>query len=425
MNKNIKVCLDSRLIKPGDYFVPVVGENFDGHKFIDQVLEKGASGIIEEKELYEISTNKLNRINPIVIAVTGSVGKSTTVNFLNILLSEKFSVCVGTLNTKLGLATNIVNDMNDDCEIFLAECGMDRPGELFDTGEFIKPDVVMITNISESHIEKLGSLEEIKKAKMELTQNIKQHGRVFLNWENKNIQDAEKYIPENLQIVHYGNIEHSEFTNQSLEKFLGKKIQDIKFKFIGIHNYLNVLGASIVAIELGVNKEKLLLGLEKLETPKGRLKIIDGINDSILIDDTYNSSPVSCVSAIESTIKFFEDKNLSGRKIAVLGGMLELGVFEDEGHKLVGEALEKQNFDEIILVGELAKKIIISNPKIHYCENSELASNYILEKIKPNFGDVILIKGSQGIRMEKVTKALMKNTLDAEKLLVRQDTRWK
>ena len=158
MNKNIKVCLDSRLIKPGDYFVPVVGENFDGHKFIDQVLEKGASGIIEEKELYEISTNKLNRINPIVIAVTGSVGKSTTVNFLNILLSEKFSVCVGTLNTKLGLATNIVNDMNDDCEIFLAECGMDRPGELFDTGEFIKPDVVMITNISESHIEKLGSL---------------------------------------------------------------------------------------------------------------------------------------------------------------------------------------------------------------------------------------------------------------------------
>ena len=421
---NIKVCLDSRLIKPGQYFVPIVGENFDGHKFIDQVLEKGAAGIIEEKQLYEISLNKLNRINPIVIGVTGSVGKSTVVSFLKTLLLEKFNVCVGTLNTRLGLATNIVNDMTDDCEIFLAECGMDRPGELFDTGEFIKPDVVIITNISESHIEKLGSLEEIKKAKMELTQNMKQHGRIFLNWENKNIQDAEKYIPEGSQIVRYGNTEGSEFTNNNLEKFLDKKIQDINLKFIGIHNYLNILGASIVAIELGINKEKLLIGLEKLETPKGRLKIIDGVEDSILIDDTYNSSPVSCVSAIESTVKYFNDKKLTGRKIAVLGGMLELGDFEDEGHQKVGSALKEHGFDEIILVGELAKKIANTSLKVHFCENSELTGNYILEKIKPTKNDLILIKGSQGIRMEKVTKALMKNTLDAENLLVRQDLRW-
>src|SRR3989344_6605797 len=142
----MKVCLDSRLIKAGEYFVAVVGENFDGHKFISDVLGKGAAGVLQENELYKISSEKLARINPVVIAVTGSVGKSTTRDFLKILLDTKYKVCVGSLNTKLGLATNIVNEMEYDCEIFIAECGMDHAGELFETGEFIKPNIVVITN---------------------------------------------------------------------------------------------------------------------------------------------------------------------------------------------------------------------------------------------------------------------------------------
>ena len=423
----MKVCLDSRLIKAGEYFVAVVGENFDGHKFISDVLGKGAAGVLQENELYKISSEKLARINPVVIAVTGSVGKSTTRDFLKILLDTKYKVCVGSLNTKLGLATNIVNEMEYDCEIFIAECGMDHAGELFETGEFIKPNIVVITNISESHMEKLGSLEAIKKAKMEIVQNMKSGGKVFLNWENENIRDAVRFIPhiqKDLEIIKYGNILGSDFANEDLGEYLAKNLNEVNFKFAGLHNYLNALGVSAIAIELKIEKENLLASLEKLETPKGRLKIIEGLNGAVLIDDTYNSSPVSCISAIESTVQYFKDHGLSGRKIAVLGGMLELGEFEDEGHKKVGQTLLEENFDEIILVGELAKKFVVPNLKVHFCDNSEITGGYISERIKPANGDLIIIKGSQGIRMEKITKALMKNPNEAEKLLVRQDSRW-
>ena len=421
--QNLKVCLDSRLVKLGEYFIPIKGESFDGHKFVKSALEKGAAGIIEESELYELATHKLQRINPMIIAVTGSVGKSTMTNFLKTLLSVQYKTCLGNLNTKLGLATNIINDMNDDCEMFIAECGMDRAGELLETSEFIAPDIAVIVNISESHMEKLGSLEAIKKAKMELTHHLKPNGRVFVNWDNENIRDAIKYIPEKFEIIKYG---------ENLNPNLSEIISKIKFEFIGLHNYLNILGAAEVGLAAGLTEHSLIKGLEKVETPKGRLKIIKGINGSILIDDTYNSSPVSCSSAIKSVSKYFKEKDLTGRKIAILGGMLELGDFENEGHEKVGYTLIENNFDDVILVGELAKKIFPNYPnvepenlRLHLCENSDQVGQYVVENMNPEEGDIILIKGSQGIRLERAVKALMQNPYDAEKLLVRQDDRWK
>src|SRR3989344_9294770 len=124
----MKVALDSRLIKKGEYFVPVKGESFDGHKFIDDALKNGAKGIIEENKLYELASKKLGEIDPIVIAITGSVGKSTMRDFVSTLISQKYKICVGSLNTKLGLATNIINDLKAGDRFFVAEWGMDYAG---------------------------------------------------------------------------------------------------------------------------------------------------------------------------------------------------------------------------------------------------------------------------------------------------------
>ncbi|PJA40689.1 hypothetical protein CO178_01710 [candidate division WWE3 bacterium CG_4_9_14_3_um_filter_34_6] len=302
--EELKVCLDSRLVNSGDYFVPIKGENFDGHKFIDDAIKAGAAGIIEEEELYKLASEKLSRINPIVIAVTGSVGKSTMCSFISTILLEKHNVCVGKLNTKLGLAVNIMNDLKDNDYFFVAEAGMDKAGELTETGKFLNPDAVVITNISESHMEKLGSLDEIKKAKSEILKTVISGGTVYLNWDCSNIRDIVSEVPNEVTLITYGLLGDAKFDKSSADLLLSveedgyETFDEIPFSFIGKHNYLNALGAFAVVDEFGINVVNILNGMKKLKTPNGRLKLIDGIFGSIIVDDTYNSSPASLIGAI-------------------------------------------------------------------------------------------------------------------------------
>lgn len=410
------VTLDSRLIKPGDYFVPVVGETTDGHKYIDLALKNGAVGVIEEDELYKIAEKKLQKINPKIVAVTGSVGKSTTKDFILKLLSTKFIVCDGYLNTKLGLATNVVNEMKDDCEIFVAECGMDRKGELLETGKFLNPDIVVLTNISESHMEKLGSIEAIMEAKAELVQTIKPDGLGVFNETNEYVKRvAEKYSPTNK--IFYG-IKFSSL----IEKCYGLDLPT--------HYKLNLQATYEVAKFLGVSDELLESAIQSIQSPKGRLCKLIGINNSVIFDDTYNASPESTVAALKYVCDFSNNNNFS-RKIAILGGMLELGSFEDEGHKKVGDAIIDYQFDVAVLVGDLAQKylnsskLISSQIPILKFKDSADAGDKIIPQLNISCSDVILVKGSQGIRMEKVVEKLLKDPSQAPKLLVRQDLRWK
>ncbi len=243
LGKNIIVSLDSRLIKPGEYFVPVKGEVTDGHKYMDMALQNGAVGIIEENELYKLASEKLAKIKPIVLAVTGSVGKSTMVGFISTLLSQKFKVCKGSLNTKLGLAVNIINDMKNNDQIFVAETGMDRAGELLETGNFISPHIAVITNVSETHLEKLGSFENIKKAKAELLQTIRQGGSAFINWDDAGAKSIAKYVPKSVFVRRYK---------------LYNGDNDKPFNFIGKHNKVLASGAIDIAKFLEPLKDVLL-----------------------------------------------------------------------------------------------------------------------------------------------------------------------
>ncbi len=414
----IKVTLDSRLVKKGDFFVPVVGENFDGNKFIKKALDNGAKGVIEEEDLYKLAKKKLKHISPTVIAVTGSVGKSSTTRFIGSLLASKYEVGIGSLNTKLGLAVNIINDLSLSCEFFIAECGMDRKGELFSTGTFINPDVAVLTSIGISHAEKLGDLEDIKDAKSELLKTLSKEGVVFYNRRVSSVREVVSRFP-NLKKVPYGYFSKASRLYTSTPNLIGQ------------HQKINAHGAYKVAKFFGVNPNKALLN--SLEPLKGRLRLLDGMKGSLILDDTYNASPDSVLYALKTFIDYSKSlQTLSGRKVLVLGHMAELGKYTLEGHYKVGDFISKnkKHFDLLIVVGNIARNILESPLfKKHpieslFFEDSQKAGVYLKKIFKPNLGDLILFKGSQSARIEKAIKPILKNPRKASQLLVRQDVRW-
>jgi len=408
MDRQIKVCTDNRLIKPGDYFVAIKGENFDGHNFIDSALQKGAKGVLEEKELYELAKDKINRVKPVIIGVTGSSGKTTVTNFLVQILSTKYSVCLGSLNTKLGLSVSVVNDMDENCKFFIAEMGMDKAGELTDTTKLFPPDIAVITTINHVHLEKLGSMEAIAQAKAEILYGLKKGGVAVLNNQNAWVKKiGREFIKTGGKVVWYSS--HNKKTAINIPQHL-----------LGIHNVRNAVCAGVVCAQLGIETDVINKGLQKLKLPKGRLNIVAGLNGSIIIDDTYNANPESTKYALE----VLEDyKGI--RKIAILGDMLELGEYSVRDHRSIGKMFDRLKIHMLIAVGKKALDIknASKQTKSYWMETSNDTAK-IIGIIKPTQGDIILVKGSQGARMEKVVKALLQNPEKAIDLLIRQDARW-
>ncbi len=404
----VKVCTDSRLIKPGEYFVAIKGENFDGHKFIDEAMKKGAKGVLEEAELYSLASAKIKRIKPKIIGVTGSSGKTTVTNFLHQVLSTKHNTCLGYLNTKLGLSVNVINDMDEDCEVFVAEMGMDRAGELTETTKMFPPDIAVITTINHVHLEKLGSVEAIANAKAEILYGIKENGVAVLNKQNPWVRKiGQKFADEGGKVVWYPS---------------NKYLADIKVPnhLLGDHNIKNALCVATVYKLLGLTNQEISDGLKNLKLPKGRLNVIQGKNGSVLIDDTYNANPESTKYALK-VLNDYPGK----RRVAILGDMLELGKYSVRDHRNIGRYIKKLKVDLLITVGNKSVDIKESSKlKNSFWFDSSNKAPEIKTIIAQKPGDVILIKGSQGIRMERITKELMNNPNEATSLLVRQDVRW-
>ncbi len=415
--KDIKVCLDSRLIKKGDYFVPIKGENFNGYDYIESALKNGAKGIIEESDLYDIAVKKLKEIKPIVIAITGSVGKTSTSRYIYKLLKNKYNAYLGYLNTKLGLAVNILNDLKTDADFFIAECGMDRKGELFETGTFIQPDSVVLTNISESHAEKLGTLEDIKEAKSELIKTLDpKKGVLFFNSSFKDVVSVADSF-KTIKKIPYGI--------PSKNSIVYKGTPNL----IGIHQKTNANAAVVVSKYYGCSVTK--KSLMSLKPEKGRFNILKGMGGSTLIDDTYNASRVSTLASLKAYKNYVEGKDFS-RRFIVLGHMAELGIYEKQSHISVGDFIGKYSafFDLVILVGSksllYSKSSFFIQKKIpyKYFETHKEVLDYINNQIKPTNKDIFLFKGSQSARLELVLKNLLYNPKIAKKVLVRQDARW-
>ncbi|MBK5215216.1 MAG: UDP-N-acetylmuramoyl-tripeptide--D-alanyl-D-alanine ligase [Candidatus Pacebacteria bacterium] len=410
----------------------------------------------------------LQKYNPKIIAITGSVGKTSTKDAIFVVLS-KFKIVrksEKSFNSEIGLPLTILGSPNgwDDPFIWLEniihgfylilwkqpypeylvlEIGVGKPGDIVkNVAPWLKPDVVIVTRFPDKpvHVEFFGSVENIIEEKSALVYTLKKEGILILNHDDEKVYALHQKAK--CKTVSYGMNDNATY-HSIYPTYLYTKRNNIKvpsginFKLeydgntfpvmlpniVGIHNIGQAAAAIACARELGCDLLESINAVSEYVTPPGRLSLIEGINNSVIIDDTYNSSPVAMESAIE-VLKEVEGK----RKIAVLGDMLELGKFTEDEHYLVGENIYGVA-DILIAVGPRAKSISqgalekgFKLKNVYNFESSKTASKF-LEGIVEE-GDIILIKGSQGVRLERAVEAIMKHKELKRTLLCRQDKEW-
>ncbi len=428
------ICIDSRLAEEGSMFIPIIGEVHDAHKFIPQVIEKGCRALlISNKEalddiggldlIYVKNTTKalqhlayyyLKKLNLKTIAVTGSVGKTSTRDITYAILSEKYrtGTTVKNYNNDIGVPLTIFS-FDAAMEAAVLEIGMDHAGEIHRLVNIIRPDVGVITNVGVSHIENLGSRENIRAAKMEIVDYFDENNTLVLNRDNdmlENISEETDYKilnvgtkPENEYYVH--NI--VDFGLQGIKFTLTHEEIDYKIEvpIPGAHNAVNATLAIAACNVLGVSIEKAVSGISKIKLTEKRLAIKEG-NGMCIIDDTYNAAPDSMKSAINTLMK-----SKGKRKVAILAGMNELGAKSTEYHYDVGVYAGEQSVDLLIAIGAKAKDIadgakkVLEDDKVLYFPTKDEFYHKLREILKT--GDTILVKASRNMEMEQVIDKIM------------------
>ena len=429
---------DTRTIKNGDCYIGIKGENFDGNIFWEKALENGASTVIvqnveieDEKlkkwadkniikvedtleALYSLARYKRSLYDIPVIAITGSVGKTSTKDIVANVVSKKYKTLKteGNNNNNIGLPFTILR-LQDE-EVAVLEMGMNHFGEISLLSSIANPTICIITNIGTSHIGNLGSRENILKAKLEILEGNKKKA-VIVNNDNDLLHKWQKENKENYNIKTYGIKEQSDIMAKDIKLEENKstftcKINNLEEKINvpvgGEHFILNALCAITVGEVLKIEEDKIKEGIESFELTKKRMDIVELKNGIKIINDAYNASLESMTASLKVLSEFKE------RKIAVLGDMFELGDFSEELHRKVGKEVVKNNVDILIACGENAKYIAdvakekMSKENIYYLENKEEIEP-LLEKIVKN-NDVILFKASNGMGFYKIAERLVK-----------------
>jgi UDP-N-acetylmuramoyl-tripeptide--D-alanyl-D-alanine ligase len=437
------ITIDSRKVKSGELFIPLVGERFDGHSFIKDVLYQGVGGVLCNKleyEAEEVGENQfvirvddtleamqalakyhLNKLDIPVIGVTGSTGKTSTKDMIYAVLSQKYHVLKnqGNFNNHIGLPLTIF-ELEKDHEIAVLEMGMSGLGEISLLAELVRPNIAAITNIGLSHIEHLGSQENIMKAKMEITNYFHKGSRLILNGDDPHlgtlrhkefhfdviyigVHGRYNYIAENIQDL-------GEFGSQ-FDLSIGSQKYTFRLMVPGKHNVYNALIAISIGVEMNVDMSMIQEALEGFGGSKMRLNIFSTSEGIKIINDAYNASPDSMMSAISVL-----DKLIGNRKIACLGDMLEMGEYTERGHYQVGaEMMNGHKIDILITVGNSAKYIAagakehgFNQGSIFICQDNHEAIEMLKGILK--WGDAILIKGSRGMKMEEIVEYIQERS---------------
>ena len=427
---------DTRTIQKGDIYIGIKGEKFDGSNFWNQALDIGATAVLisniqiskEEKEkykdktiiqvedtleaLYEIAKYKRSLYNIPVIAVTGSVGKTSTKDIIASVVSQKYKTLKteGNNNNNIGLPLTILK--LKDHEALVVEMGMNHFGEISLLTNIAKPTLAVITNIGTSHIGNLGSRENILKAKLEILEGMK-IPRVIINNDNDLLHKWYEENKEKIEIHTYGINNSSDIIAEKIElgeeksKFVAKTSSEkinIDVPVGGEHFVYNALCGFMVGKILGLSSKEIQNGISKFELTKKRMDIRVLKNGATLINDSYNAS----YESMKASLKYLSSRT-DFRKIAVLGDMLELGDFSKELHEKVGEEVANDNIDVLICRGEFAKNIIskANENKKTQCillQNNEEILSKLQEILKE--GDVVLIKASNGMKFYEICQKL-------------------
>lgn len=416
---------DTRTIKEGDIYVGIKGENFDGNKFYLDALEKGAMGCIldnidgdipsEYSDRFIVKVNNSleciqnlarykRRIHNIpVIGVTGSVGKTSTKDMIYSVLKEKYKVLKteGNNNNHIGLPFTILRLKDED--IMILEMGMNNLGEISFLTNIAKPTIGVITNIGTAHIGNLGSRENIMKAKLEIIEGLS--GPLIVNMDNDMIYNNIDYIKSLNDVITIG------IDNKS--DYMAYDINDNEFKIDG-EDFISPIGNrafiynSITAYVVGklcdVSIDKIKNGIKSLELTGNRLEYKKAKSGAVIIDDSYNAS----LDSIKSSLEIL--KKEKGRKIAIIGDVLELGEFSKDIHKEIGKVLLDSNLDFIVTIGNDTKytdEYLINNgfDNVKHFSKENECYDYLDSLLRE--GDIVLIKGSHGINLKNVVNYLV------------------
>ena len=434
-----RVETDSRTIHPGALFIPLIGEQFDGHAYIASALENGAAACFTQREresylpgkcyikvrdtqraLRELAVYYRKKFNIPVVAVTGSVGKTTTKDMVAAVLGERYKVLKteGNLNTDIGTCRTLFR-LDRGCEIAVLEMGMNHPGEIEVMSAIAEPDVCLITNIGDSHIEHLGSRENILKAKCEIFNHARSGCLAVLNGDDSLLRTLEGKLPG--PVLWCGGHPGLDYTADHLESNGSTAIScqvktphstcEVEIPALGSHMIYPTLMAAAVAEHFGLTAEEFKRGVLHFAPTKMRMNILRRQCDITILNDTYNANPQSMRAAVEVL-----SKSGGAVKVAVLGDMFELGALAPTLHAGVGAYLGGAGIDCLVAVGTLARHIYDAAveagiPEAHYCATKEEALPVLAQAVKPHA--TILVKASRGMAFEDLVEYLKSITLEA------------
>ena len=428
---------DTRTIKNGDIYIGIKGEKFDGNLFWKEALENGAKGVIlqnvkiSEEEinkyvdkniiiventleaLYKIASYKRDLYEVPVIAITGSVGKTSTKDIVANVVSQKYKTLktIANHNNNIGLSFTILN-ADEDIEAMVLEMGMNHFGEIDLLSKIAKPNICIITNIGTSHIGNLGSRENILKAKLEILNGAK-NPYIIVNNDNDLLHKWAIENKEEFKIKTYGikkpsdvqpsNVIVKEDKSQ-VEIQIRNQENIIEVPVGGEHFVLNSLCAIEVGILLNIKNEEIKNGIETFKLTKNRMDIKILKNQIKIINDAYNAS----VESVEAIIKYVQNIE-ANRRIAVLGDIFEVGKYSKEIHEKIGEIVCKNNIDILICSGENAKYIVNSakekgfkKENVYYLEDKEKIVELIKKIVQPQ--DLVIFKASNGMKFYDIAE---------------------
>lgn len=425
---------DTRKIVSGSVFVALRGEKFDGHDFIAQAIERGAAAIVvscdfsgAELHTYPVTVFQVTdtlkayqdlahawrlRFSLPVVAITGSNGKTTTKDLTAAVLRGRWQVLKteANFNNEIGLPLTLLQ-LTENHQAAVVEMGMRGFGQITELAEIACPTVGIVTNVGETHMELLGSLENIAKAKAELPQAIAEDGIVILNADN--VYTAQMQTSTKARVLTFGLAQPADVMADDIISAEGKtlftchlpdgKSAPFSLPMIGRHNLYNVLAAIAAGYALGLSCEEMQQGLQDFESTKMRFEY-KKVKEYHVINDAYNASPMSMAAAIDTLTEM-----AGGRRIAVLGDMLELGQVSAEAHANVGKKLAEKQMDAAVTYGTMAALIAKTAaaegvPFVRHCASREEAAAVLRSYLQP--GDSILFKGSRGMQMEKIIDLL-------------------
>ena len=423
------VSIDSRTIKPGDCFFAIPGENFDGHNFVEQAFEKGAVCSVVNKG-FKSTSNKILKVNDTVkalglfahnyrcqlktkvVAITGSVGKTTARHITFHILSQHYKVFQSprNFNNNIGLPITLLKT-KPQTDILIAELGSNRPGEISYLTKLAMPDIAVVTNISAAHLEGFGNIRTIAKEKLSIAEGLRENGVLILNGDRNNLKKG--LLRKNIRIITFGKTENCNIRADNIlssgvsSKFTIDGIK-ITIPLPGTGNIENALAAWAICRQFGIKIEDFSQGLKNLPPLPMRAELLH-IGSLTVLNDCYNANPASMKNALNILKNLGSAQNR--RTVFICGDMAELGTRSAELHVQLGNSIAGAGIKVLFTVGDYAKTVSSSagaNADYNLQTESFEDVNSICNKLKKIIKDydIILVKGSRIVKLEAVLEKL-------------------